>query len=224
MSACFQFPQGVPLAALCTPMTRETNRVGLGMLCAGGRLIQLQDHLPLPDPAARAAIRSSWDTLSQGCFRWGMASEAWGGGSATWAGGKQKYRWGKREIGLLLARPQMFLGGDGKALSWWLCSSRTFLKIRMSWSQGTSASKEFAALFPETATQEAQKGVCLQWRGSQAWPGGQRVAAGWNFCGVSVNSGLGGFWALWSVAVPSACHIPPWPSLSLLFNISVFNS
>lgn len=152
-----QIPKGVLFAAMCISMHThdlgwEADRTGMGMVMLEVvHRSSLRTTCPLLPafccPASGAVTRSSWlyscrllqireDQRKPELRR-----------SAIWAVGKTEVWRGQKEVRLLLGRAPVFLGeGESSALLWWLCSSRTFLKIRTSWFLGTSGPQELTGL------------------------------------------------------------------------------
>lgn len=225
-----QIPQGVPLATLWTPVKWEANRVGMGVVCARGGLVQLNDPCLSSQPGAAGFGGLNWDhTGTHSCRVLQVRDDQWSLSLGGQPRGQEEDRSAdnrKRKPGCLLGRPPRGPSGDCRALSWCLCSSRTFLRISTSWSLETPASQQFSTLVPRTAKQETWEGVCVQWRGSQAqhWrsKGDHRVefllysSAYYEFRAAAFLS------VLISHCTFFLSSSTPLPSFSLLFNINVF--
>ena len=157
----------------------------MGVVCASGGLVQLDDPCPSPPNlvllALGAVLGSHWDTVLQAASGERRPGEPEFGRSATWAGGRQKCRRGKKE-----ARP---LAGQAP-----LCSQ-----------MGTAELSPDACAVPEPSSELAQAGLQrhLLPKSSQLWflgllnrrpgreyayservaklnTGGQRANTGWN--------------------------------------------
>ena len=224
--------RGVPLATLCTPVKWEANRVGRGVVCARGGLVQLNDPCPSSQPGAAGFGGLYWDhTGTCSCRLLQVRDGQWSLSSGDQPRGQDEDRRvdeGKRKPGCLLGRPPMFPSRDCRALSWCLCSSRTFLRIAQAGLWRRLLPKSSQLWFLGLLKQETWERVCIRRRGSQAqrWrsKGNHRVEFllySSAYCEFRAAVFLSVLICYCTLFLSSSTPLPSFP---LLFNINVFVS